>query len=77
MAKFPVSYVEVYRKTYIVEAESYEEAEEKVEQKAEDCGIRVDYVDDFDHWEVEPSETFGCKPIPENYDVSIFEALED
>lgn len=35
------------------------------------------YVDDFDHWEVEPSETFGCKSIPENYDVSIFEALED
>ena len=30
MAKFAVSYMEVYRNTYIVEAENYEEAEEKL-----------------------------------------------
>lgn len=77
MAKFAVSYVEVYRNTYIVEAESYEEAEEKLEKRAEDCEIHMDYADDFDSWKVEPSETFGCKPIPENLNVNFFNALED
>lgn len=75
MAKFAVSYMEVYRNTYIVEAENYEEAEEKLREAAEECELAE--AEDFDHWDIEPSETFGCKSISENYDVSIFEALED
>lgn len=64
MPKYAVSYVEIYRTTYIVEAESYKEAEEKVTEAAEnyelDCGI-----ENFDHWDVEPSERFGNREVPE------------
>ena len=72
MKKFAVSYVETYRTTYIVEAKSYEEAEQKLREKAEDCEIEIDLADDFDHWETEPSNTFGTKEIPESRDVSYF-----
>ena len=75
MAKFAVSYVEVCRKTYIVEAENYEEAEEKLREVAEDCGL--DAANYFDHWDTEPSETFGHESIPENADLSCFSVLEE
>lgn len=74
MAKFAVSYSEVYRKTYIVEAESWADAEEKLREVAEDSGL--DASDCFDHWDTEPSDTFGCKPIPENADLRCFDILE-
>ena len=35
MAKYAVTYIETYSKTYVVEAENYEEAEEKVVSVAE------------------------------------------
>ena len=73
MAKFAVSYTEVYRKTYIVEAESWEDAEEKLREVAEDSGL--DASDCFDHWDTEPSYIFGCKPIPENCNVNFFSVL--
>lgn len=61
---FAVEYMEVYRKTFLVEAESYEEAEEKVEYAAENIGGLMDLVDDFDHWEVSCS-SYGYKPVPD------------
>ena len=75
MAKFAVSYVEVYRNTYIVEAENYEEAEEKLREAAEECELAE--AEDFDHWDTEPSETFGHESIPENADLSCFSVLEE
>lgn len=77
MAKYAVSYVEIYRTTYIIEAESYEDAEEKLRQKVENCEIEIDLADDFDHWETEPSDTFGTKEIPKNRDVSFYNHLEE
>lgn len=64
MAKYAVSYLETYRTTYVVEADNYEEAEEKVRQAAGnydlDCGI-----ENFDHWDIEPSCRFGTRKVPE------------
>lgn len=50
MAKFKVNYTETYIKTFIVEANTPEEAEEKMEYAAENLPINID--DCFDRWEV-------------------------
>ncbi len=76
MAKFAVSYVETYKNTYIVEADTYEEAEEKLIEKAEDCEIEMDFADSFDEWEVMPSETFGENDVS-NKDVSYYQELPE
>lgn len=76
MAKFAVSYVETYKNTYIVEADTYEEAEEKLREKAEDCEIEMDFADSFDEWEVMPSETFGKKEISDEY-IDFFKKLPE
>lgn len=51
MAKYAVTYEEVYQKTFIVEADSPEEAEEKMEYAAENVPLDMD--DYFDHWNIE------------------------
>ena len=76
MAKFAVSYIETYRNTYIVEAESYEEAEGKLREKAEDYEIEMDFAASFDHWDVEPSDVFGEKDVS-NEDVSYYQELPE
>ena len=69
MAKYAVTYEEVYQKTFIVEADSPEEAEEKMEYAAENVPLDMD--DYFDHWEVgaarEPKkvELDYCDLLPE------------
>ena len=50
MAKYAVTYEEVYQKTFIVEADSPEKAEEKMEYAAENIPINMD--DCFYRWEV-------------------------
>lgn len=75
MSKFAVSYMEVYKSTYIIEADTYEEAEEKLREKAEDCTLNIDLEYNFEHWDVTPSNTFGTKEIPESRDVSYFNHL--
>ena len=77
MSKFAVSYMEVYKSTFIIEADTYEEAEEKLRKKAEDCTLNIDLADDFEHWDVTPSDTFGTKAIPEDRDVSYFRHLKE
>ena len=76
MAKFAVSYIEIYRNTYIVEADTYEEAEEKLMEKAANCDFEMDFSDSFDHWDVEPSETFGKKEISDEY-IDFFKKLPE
>lgn len=51
MAKYKVDYTEVFRRSFIVEAKSEEEAQEKMEYAAENIGGLVDF-DHFDHWEM-------------------------
>lgn len=54
MAKlYKVTYTETYTKSYVIEAESQEEAENKVNKLAEECEIPIDNADDFDHWDFE------------------------
>lgn len=50
MAKYAVTYEEVYQKTFIVEADSPEEAEEKMEYAAENIPLNMD--DCFDRWDI-------------------------
>ena len=64
MAKYAVEYVETYRKTYLVEADSYDEAVEKMEDAAENVGNLIDLADDFEHWEVLPTG-HGGNPVSE------------
>lgn len=52
MARYAVTYEEVYQKTFIVEADSPEEAEEKMEYAAENIPLDIDDVCCFDRWEV-------------------------
>lgn len=54
MAKlFKVTYTETYIKSYVIEAESQEEADKKANALAEECEISIDNADDFDHWDLE------------------------
>ena len=62
MAKFTFQYIETYKKTYVVEADTYDEAEEKMEQAAESGDVNTG-CDDFDHWDVMPGD-YGRYPIP-------------
>lgn len=64
MAKYAVEYVEKYRKIYLVEADSYDDAVEKMEDAAENVGNLIDLADDFDYWEV-LSTLRGENPVPE------------
>lgn len=64
MEKYAIEYVETYRKIYLVEAESYDEAVEKMEDAAENVGNLIDLADDFDHWEVLPTG-HGENPVSE------------
>ena len=50
MAKYAVTYEEIYQKTFIVEADSPEEAEEKMEYAAENIPLDMDNY--FYRWEV-------------------------
>lgn len=65
MAKYAVTYIETYSKTYVVETENYEEAEEKVVSVAENTPL-ICLETDFDHWDVLPSDTFGKREISED-----------
>lgn len=69
MAKYAVSYIEVYRQNYIVEAENYEKAEEKVREAAEHYELDFD-IESFDYWEVESDIGFGTKEVPETEELA-------
>ena len=49
--KYAVEYTEVYRKIFLVEADSPEEAEEKMEYAAENIPLN-DMDNCFDHWDI-------------------------
>ena len=53
MAKYKVNYTEQYTHVYIIDANSREEAEEKMAYAAENLGDLVDTCTDFDYWDVE------------------------
>lgn len=67
MAKFKVNYTETYTKTFVVEADSAEEAQEKMEYAAENISGLIDTVTDFDYWDIEVEREISAEES-EKYD---------
>lgn len=72
MAKFKVNYTETYTKTFVVEADSAEEAQEKMEYAAENISGLIDTATDFDYWDVEVEREISAEES-EKYDELPFE----
>ena len=58
----------------IVEADTYEEAEEKVQVAVYDGRIVLD-AEDYSECEIKPSLTYGKRAIPDGEDISYYEDL--
>ena len=71
MTQYGISVREILKRTVIVEAESLEEAIQKVEDAVEREEIILD-VDDYDDREIIPSEYFEDGKVPEGKDVSFY-----
>ncbi len=71
MAQYGISVREILKRTVIVEAESLEEAMQKVEAAVERDEIILE-VDDYDEREIVPSEYFEGGKVPEGKDVSFY-----
>ena len=71
MAQYGISVRESLKRTVIVEAESLEEAMQKVEAAVERDEIILE-VDDYDEREIVPSEYFEGGKVPEGKDVSFY-----
>ena len=53
MVKYIGTYTEVFKRKYVIEANSEEEAQEKLKFAAENVNGLLDAIADFDHWETE------------------------
>lgn len=71
MAQYGISVREILKRTVIVEAESLEEAMQKVEAAVERDEIILE-VDDYAEREIVPSEYFEGGKVPEGKDVSFY-----
>ena len=71
MAKYVVTYTEVYQRRYIVEVDSQEEAQEKLEFAAENVNGLLDAICDFDHWSAEAEREASA------YDMELFDELPE
>lgn len=71
MAQYGISVREILKRTVIVEAESLEEAMQKVEAAVERDEIILE-ADDYDEREIVPSEYFEGGKVPEGKDVSFY-----
>ena len=71
MSQYGISVREILKRTVIVEAESLEEAMQKVEAAVERDEIILE-VDDYDEREIVPSEYFEGGKVPEGKDVSFY-----
>ena len=71
MAQYGISVREILKRTVIVEAESLEEAMQKVEAAVERDEIILE-VDDYDEREIVPSEYFEGGKVPEGKDEFLF-----
>lgn len=71
MAQYGISVREILKRTVIVEAETIEEAIQKVEDAVEREEIILD-VDDYDGREILPSEYWQNGKVPKGEDVSFY-----
>lgn len=72
--KYAVLYCEILAKTIIAEADTYEEAGEKIQAAVDDCRIALD-MEDYDECEIRPSLSFGKQAITDGEDISYCEML--
>lgn len=71
MAQYGINVREILNRTVIVEAGNLEEAIQKVEDAVEREEIILD-VDDYDDWEIVPSEHWDNGKVPDGEDVSFY-----
>lgn len=71
MAQYGISVREILKRTVIVEANSLEEAMQKVEAAVERDEIILD-LDDYDDREIVPSEYWDGGKVPDGEDVSSY-----
>ena len=71
MAKYLVNYTEQYTHVYIVEANSREEAEEKMAYAAENVDNLLDTCTDFDYWDIE------AERAADDEDLECFDTLSE
>lgn len=78
MARYGISVREILKRTVIVEAESIEEAIQKVEDAVERDEIILG-MDDYDEREIVPSAYFdnGSGKVPDGEDVSFYWHLKE
>lgn len=76
MSRYGISVREILKRTVIVEADSLEEAIQKVEGAVERDEILLDY-DDYDDREIVPSEYWDGGKVPEGEDVSFYWHIEE
>lgn len=75
--KYAVKIEETLSRSYIVEADSWEEARDKVEEVYDNEGIILT-AEDFDDKDFTTTETFGADAINENDErLEYFSKLED
>ena len=75
MAQYGISVREILKRTVIVEAESIEEAIQKVEEAVKSDELRLD-IDDYENREIVLSEYWDGGKIPEGEDVSFYFNLQ-
>ncbi len=71
MAQYGISVREILKRTVIVEANSLEEAMQKVEAAVERDEIILD-LDDYDDRKIVPSEYWDGGKVPDGEDVSSY-----
>ncbi len=64
MSKFAVKVTETLSRTYVLDADNYEEAEDIIKTARQNGEIILE-SDDIEETTTEPSETFGTNPISE------------
>ena len=74
--KFAIRVEEVIGKTIIVEANTLDEAIEKVEEACDNDDIFLDGMEDFVERNVYPSDTFKDGIVTDDRDVSFYEHLK-
>lgn len=67
MAKYMFEYTEVFSRSYVVESETYEEAEEKLHRAAENMILETT-SEDFDHYTIKPEH--NKQALEDYYDTS-------
>lgn len=75
MAQYGISVREILKRTVIVEAESIEEAIQKVEEAVKCDELLLD-IDDYENREIVLSEYWDGGKIPEGEDVSFYFNLQ-